>query len=180
MGLRTQPFENEDEFQYFTLFRDKTALEISPYFKTQTWRKLVLQAASLPSIRHAAIAIGALDKVSTLLLQRSSLPADGEKSDPDFHHHFAVQQYSRAINRMKGDATAGNQDLRTTLITSLVIIWFESYHGNRKLAQAQIQNALRMIRAWKESFRDSEVEAPLGFSSPQPGVVEHDLVRIFG
>jgi hypothetical protein len=55
-------FRNEQERQYFKIFSNETADQLSGYFETELWNRLVLQACeSSSSIRHAVIAIGTLD-----------------------------------------------------------------------------------------------------------------------
>jgi hypothetical protein len=55
-------FDTEEQ-QYFSLFSEKIAVELLPYFNPTPWRYIILQAyASEPSIRHAAIGIGTLCK----------------------------------------------------------------------------------------------------------------------
>jgi hypothetical protein len=39
--LPTFEFANEMERKYFAQFQEKTALDIAPYFDSETWRRLV-------------------------------------------------------------------------------------------------------------------------------------------
>ncbi len=59
---RSKLFASDEEYRYFCLFREKTASTLAGYFKDSLWSRLVLQACeTTPSVRHAIIAIGALD-----------------------------------------------------------------------------------------------------------------------
>lgn len=56
-------FETDLEYRYFRLFSDSIATEICPYFNPESWSRMILQACTTEaSIRHAAVAIGALGK----------------------------------------------------------------------------------------------------------------------
>jgi hypothetical protein len=171
-------FESEGEQQYFSLFRDRTAAELAPFFESQTWRRLLLQACNEPAIRHAVIAISALRKTSMTVRDHQSLFFDGNLTEANLHHQHAILHYSKAIRIMKDAAARGNQDLRTILLTSLVIICFESFHGNYALADAQVQTAIMLIEEWKASFPNGN-QLAFGFSSPAPDIVEDELIQIF-
>jgi hypothetical protein len=171
--------ESESEQQYFSLFRDRTAAELAPFFESQTWRRLLLQACSEPAIRHAVLAISALHKTSMTVRDHQSLFFDGNLTEANLHHQHAILHYSKAIRIMRDAAARGNQDLRTILLTSLVIICFESFHGNYALADAQVQTAIVLIEEWKASFPNGN-QIALGFSSPAPDIIEDELIQIFG
>jgi hypothetical protein len=177
--LPTFGFENEVERKYFAQFQEKTALEIAPYFDSETWRRLVLQTCQVPAIRHAIIAIGALDK--TYMTSRtendSNLDLSEDADSPNVHRRIALNHYTKAIRSMRESVEHGKQDLRTTLITCLVIACFEAFHGNHPFANAQILTGMSLIYEWKATFSN---EIPMGFKSPKPDIVEDDLVQTFG
>jgi hypothetical protein len=57
-------FKDEREYRYFRLFCDKTAFQLSGYFDSTLWSRLVLQTCqSDPSVRHAVVAIAALGSI---------------------------------------------------------------------------------------------------------------------
>ena len=78
------------------------------------------------------------------------------------------------------DATAtGHQDLRTTLITCMVIICFEGYHGNYDIANNQLQIGISLIHDWKA--RHARVNRSVSaFLSPAPDMIEDELIQEFG
>ncbi len=159
------------------------------------------------SIRHAAIAIGALGKAyeisqvgpspidgSRLVLDSNRFPAPGSKTSPGsaanfksetlvkeafLHHRQALEQYEKAIKRMRNDIADGNQNIRTTLIICIIIICFEAIHGNHESAAGQLQSGLALIHDWKDKQPNAD-KHPQGFSSPAPDVVEDFLVQTFG
>ncbi|KAH8821247.1 hypothetical protein F5884DRAFT_659397 [Xylogone sp. PMI_703] len=176
-------FATEEEFRYFTLFRDKTSHDIVPYFASDGWRRLIIQACSnSAAIRQAVIAIGALDKTSMTANDTRSLSFDHRLpiNDPSVHHRASIEHYSLAIRTMREAVSRGEQDLRTTLVSCLVINCFEAFHGNHELADAQIQRGNALIQAWKKEYPDHADKFGLGFTSPAPDIVEDEIVQLFG
>lgn len=169
---------------------------------------MILQACvTEQSIRHAAIAIGALGKAYEITKSRPS-PIDGSRmirhtnrfpnpgnttalqnansfksenvvKEAYLHHHQALEQYDKAIKRMRNDISEGNQSIRTTLIICIIIICFEAIHGNHESAAGQLQSGLGLVQDWKSRQRDSE-KHPQGFSSPAPAEIEDFLIQTFG
>jgi len=125
-------FKNEQEYRYFTIFTTQIASQLAGLFPTSLWNYLVLQACeSNVSIRHAVIAIGALDPKTW---------RGGAKSpEMKFRRQFAYKQYSMAIGHMRKTISTTSLDLRTRLISCLLFICFELCHFNRPSAIAQIR-----------------------------------------
>ena len=68
-------------------------------------------------------------------------------------------------------------DVRTTLISILLIFVFEAWNGNMAMAVRQIRNGVRIIQEWKSTIKDSDKTPE--YMSPAPNIVEHDLIRIY-
>lgn len=170
---------SDDEERYFNLFRDSTSFKISSSFEDDPFRTIILQACNRDSIRHAVIAIGALDQ-STKADEQHGVSSSGRRSsNSNIHHKNAIRQYAQALAIMKKDVAEGRQDLRTTLLTCLVITLVESFHGNYALADAQINNGIELIRTWHSNHAQASAH-PMGFSSPAPSIIEDGIVQIFG
>lgn len=197
-------FETEEEQRYFTLFSERVVAEVLPYFDITLWKYMILQACvSEPSIRHAAVAIGALGKTfETVQAGRGRPPSARQHRAPilggpvesaqrvksrvsrkeqlhqaSSHHKYALEQYHKAIKGMRSVASGGN--LRTLLVTSLIIVCFEVLHGNQEAAAAQLQTGIALVQDWRRDERDAS-KHPLGFSSPAPDAIEDYLVQFFG
>ncbi|KAL5323776.1 hypothetical protein ACEPPN_008317 [Leptodophora sp. 'Broadleaf-Isolate-01'] len=175
----TPIFGGDDEALYFNVFRDQTAFQITPFFDSDPFRIFILQACSVPSIRHVVIAIGALAKSCITFHEQKSAVPGYFKIDHRTHHRAAIQQYSKALGLMREACSQGRQDLRTTLITSLLIACFEGVHGNYTLADAQIESGLTLIENWRKSHPSAGYH-PSSFPPPAPDVVDDILIRIFG
>ncbi|KAK0105411.1 hypothetical protein ONS96_004801 [Cadophora gregata f. sp. sojae] len=177
-AVKVSYFANEEEHRYFDIFCSSTSLEILPGLDTGSTRRTLLQLChATSSIRHAIIAIGALDKTnsSTPQLSRWS-PDDMEwRTQANRHHDAALKQYSEAVSHMKKEASSAQNSLRTTLLGCLLIVCFEAWNGNLKLAVGQVQAAIALILEWKAQH-GSLNNARL---SPEPSVIEADLIQIF-
>jgi hypothetical protein len=98
----------------------------------------------------------------------------------DPQYLFALQQYGIFIKGMKG--TSNLPDLRMNLLASLLVICFESYHGNYEAVGLQVHTAFRLIEEWKESHARSSAPAltPIHFpSSSAPQDVDTELIQVF-
>ncbi|KAF8865845.1 hypothetical protein BDZ45DRAFT_796096 [Acephala macrosclerotiorum] len=119
-----------------------------------------LSEANLTKIRHTIIALAVLKSTSEVAA------CSGEdksqcRNDAQNHHHFALKQYSKAIQSMRKAVLDGKQDLRTTLITCIVIICFETYSGDYESTIKQAIIGLDLIE-----FGQEQVDAmPNQFSS---------------
>ena len=177
MGLevRMQPawagwgigFADEYEYRYFGIFNERTHLELSGYFDTKIWRRLVLQLGhSEKFVHHAVIAIGALDQTVELTRTiENALPDEAMHSAlvqsrlkaARQHHDFALRQYGKALCWMKNIQTEKdyNKRLRNTVISSLLTTCFESFIGNQDNALMQAQAGLQVLREWHANARAS-------------------------
>ncbi|PVH77255.1 hypothetical protein DL98DRAFT_463945 [Cadophora sp. DSE1049] len=170
-----QLFQTPQEYQAFQTFCTRTSHELSSAFSTDLWTRLMLQACETsPSIRHAVIAIGALNISSP-----SPWP---ENSVGTLRHQFAFREYSKALCLLRRDVAGGFCDLRTTLIACLLFYCFESYHGYHEMAINQVYGGLKLIREWASSFYRPDESGRLRtkIGSENPHIVEDDILRAFG
>ncbi len=172
-------FENDEQKRYFAVFQDQTAFQLTPLFDSNSFRILILQACDVPSIRHVVIAIGALGRSCIVDHDQRRTNLGQITEDSKAHHRKAIKEYSTALGLMREASTDGRQGLRTTLITCLLIVCFECFHGNYTLAESQIESGLALIENWRKSYTTASQHPP-GFSSPAPEVIDHLLIQIFG
>ncbi|KAL2068591.1 hypothetical protein VTL71DRAFT_14928 [Oculimacula yallundae] len=143
-------FQSEDESRYFEIFGKSTAYDIFPNVEMGRLRLMFLQACEArDAIRHAVIALGALDMTSRTRSHyqtRDAARCDyGESAS--CHYQRAIQQYAKAL---KCAQLEGGTDLRTTLMTSLIILAFEGWIGNHRVAVEQIRIGTELLAARKE------------------------------
>lgn len=105
---------------------------------------MFLQACeSEAAIRHAVVALGALDKTSQAS-RHNALETQKNSTDiASYHYQHALKEYSKAIKYAKA---AIKKDLRTALMTSLTILSFEGWYGNHELALQQIRIGTGLLK----------------------------------
>jgi hypothetical protein len=95
-------------------FGNQTANQLIWFFSLDLWRRLVPQTCeSYPPIRHATIAIGALDPKTWRSPARSF--------EETARRQFAYHEYSMAIAEMRSTMTRKSLELRVRLIACLVV-----------------------------------------------------------
>ncbi|KAL2197407.1 hypothetical protein P885DRAFT_35265 [Corynascus similis CBS 632.67] len=171
----TLPFSDQ-EGQYFHLFREHTANELSGFFDSAFWTRSVLQEChSATAIRHAVVALGALYK--TLEKSNESPPTspypDKDPGDSAMRHwEMAFKQYSNACNALVKAESAESTSNRTRLMASVLLACFDSFVGDHRQAIVQIQTGLGLL----ERLRAQRKRAFLS-SSDEP--VEEELTQMF-
>jgi hypothetical protein len=137
-------------------------------------RLIFLQACeSEASIRHAAIAWGALDRISQPSQYNEPLRSGKSTGATSKHHYHALKEYAMVIHYAQADV---KKDLRTVLMISLAIISFEAWYGNHDIALQQIKIGVNLLREWNKHPR--EINAT-GYSTPAPYDVENVLLPVF-
>ncbi|KAH6626195.1 hypothetical protein B0J18DRAFT_134271 [Chaetomium sp. MPI-SDFR-AT-0129] len=169
------PFSHQ-EGQYFHLFREHTANELSGFFDSAFWTRSVLQEChTADAIRHAVVALGALYKT---LEKSNESPTNSPHPDSDpgdsamRHWEMAVKQYSHACNALTNAGATASTSNRTRLMSSVLLACFDSFVGDHKQAILQIQTGLALL----EKLRAEKRQAFLS-SSDEP--VEEELTQMF-
>ena len=139
------------EYNYFEFFRDKTALELSGYFDTDVWNRLVLQICHEEDFaRQAVIAIGALTK-TTAIAAACTEGLDFLEQPARRHYDYALRQYGKALQLMQDIChKEAKTRLRNTLISSLLTTCFESYIGNQENAVAQAKAGVDVLVEYQD------------------------------
>lgn len=147
MSSFSSRFQDPAESRYFSIFHAQTAFQLSGFYSPNLWSHIVLQASEAESsIRHAVISIGALEMTTISLRQAGRGQGIIVKKETEEHHFFALQQYHKAICEMQKLILQNpERNCRTALIASLLIICFETYHGNYQSAAKQIATGVRLI-----------------------------------
>ncbi|KAI1138773.1 hypothetical protein F5Y05DRAFT_350454 [Hypoxylon sp. FL0543] len=165
------------EGQYFQLFRERTASELSGFFDSSFWTRSVLQEChSEEAIRHSVVALGALYK--TLEKISESPPSSPSSAVVDFtdnamrHWEVAFNHYELALKSILNSTSQDQASQRMSLMATVLLACFDSFIGDHKLAIEQIQNGLRLLEALRAQRRNSFLPRP-----EEP--VEQDLIQMF-
>jgi len=177
----THMFTNDQEKYCYRIFCDKTSSQLSGCFDSSLWSRMILQACETdPAIRHAVVAIGALDFTLGISHGRPLLSSSGilesNHEEAEKHHRFALRQYGAAIREMRLLISKEKPDIRRTLLGCLVIACFEALHGNFPSAIAQVQSGLALLEEWQfRNQSNSKEQELLGISSTLPNTIEDEL-----
>jgi hypothetical protein len=160
------------ESQYFRVFRTHTANELSGVFDSNFWTGTVLQEShSEPSIWHMVIALGALSKTLENSDSRPSLSDDKAFNTAPIHYSFALQQYGKALSRLRESLQNNERRSRRTVLMSIVLFTcFQSFTGDYKGVISQIQHGLGLLEERRQ-------ESKLLLSGDDP--MEDELIHIF-
>ncbi|KAE9379817.1 hypothetical protein N431DRAFT_360988 [Stipitochalara longipes BDJ] len=184
-GFRTSypsaliPGETGVEHRYFCHFQENTAFDLAGSFDEILWTKLMLQACQHePFIRHAVVAIGALDRsrISSAASRRSNIG-----SAKDLHREFALLQYNKALNAMKDSIRESEigTNPRKVILACLLVVCLENFFRNKYLALSHALAGHRILQDWLSRYPSSLQHKP-GISSPAVNVIEDELVHAFG
>ncbi|KAG8159714.1 hypothetical protein KVR01_010351 [Diaporthe batatas] len=166
----------EQDGLYFQLFQAHTANELSGYFDSTFWSRLVLQEChSEAAVRHAVVALGALYK--TLDKHCESPPSSPAAAvvvvDTAWQHwEVAVRSYSNACTSLVSVAGQDSRANRTRLMASVLLACFDSFIGDHKQAIKQIQTGLGLLEQLRAQRRRA-------FMSKPEEPVEDEIIQMF-
>jgi Fungal specific transcription factor domain len=140
---------SEDESRYFEFFSERTAHELSGFFDSEFWSRLVLQEShNVAAIRHAVIALGALNK-SLESAPGPDLKVNVIQSIDKKHHENAVAQHLKAIQALNYYISSSDSpQLRNALIACLLFVCFETFQGSYASSVQQTYGGLKILRSY--------------------------------
>jgi len=140
---------SEDEARYFDFFTERTAHELSGFFDSTFWSRLVLQEShNVAAIRHAVIALGALNK-SLESAPGPDLKVNVIQSIDKKHHEHAVSQHLKAIQALNYYISSSEApQLRNALIACLLFVCFETFQGSYASSVQQTYGGLKILRSY--------------------------------
>lgn len=173
----TLQFENDMEECYFNIFRKETAAEISGTFPNTFWDRVALQACH--EERFVLRAVTAISAFNTYLkLVRDPDQSQLNQGLASQHTDFALAQYQRALQTMRGSLSRG-RDPRKALIACMLVCAFEGLVGNTLTALAHAKSGQKLLEEWLGEYEHSTTYVR-GISSPAPHIVEDQLIQAAG
>lgn len=134
---------NAEEKRGFDFFLRNTAAELSGYYDSSFWAKLILAASvQKPSLRHAVIALGALHEEfsqKSLISSASSWSGEVQKSP------FAQNQYAKAIGALRRSLSSGKEEPITALMSCILFVCFDSLRGWFESALIHLRSGLTIL-----------------------------------
>lgn len=135
--------EYGDGLQYLEFYHHNVGKTIATSLDNSFWCKIAPQMAqSEPSIRHALIALGYFNKVTTGSLKHARLN-DERHETLFFHYNKSVRSL---IERMKQASFVPE----VGLVTCILFVCIEFLRGDFITAFTHLQNGLKMISEWHQ------------------------------
>ena len=120
-NLNPSGLASEEEQRCFNFFRSRTAIQMSGFFSSEIWDRLVLQATHHePAIRHAVLALGSLHE--RFVNEDQSLQKQTWSRDEG---GFALEHYNLAIQSLMNPANGGRLNIDVCLIACMLFCSFE-------------------------------------------------------
>lgn len=144
---------NAEEKRGFDFFLRNTAAELSGYYDSSFWEKLILAAsAQKPSLRHAVIALGALHEDFS---QKRLVPSTTSAEDPKTQ--FALNQYAKAMGALRRSLSSGKEEPLTALMSCILFVCFDSLRGWYESAMVHLQSGLTILRDMRRSSTGNHI-----------------------
>ncbi|CAK7263362.1 hypothetical protein SEPCBS119000_000432 [Sporothrix epigloea] len=163
---------------YFQQFRIQTANELSGFFDSGFWSRIVLiECHSEAAIRHAVVALGALYRtLEATTASPPSSPSSTDDKDDTVHAHWqvALKHYSDACKKLAFVNSDDDQTQRTRLMASVLLACFDSFIGHHKHAIRQIQTGLGLLHLLRIRRRSAMANSR---NPSEP--VEDELIQMF-
>ncbi|KAL8822855.1 MAG: hypothetical protein Q9191_006418 [Dirinaria sp. TL-2023a] len=140
---------SEQERRNFNFFCTRTIPQLSGFFGSEFWEKLVPRTTyHHPAIKHAVLALGSLherfEQGDTSVYASNLDIAQGG---------FALQQYNKAIQQLI--KATSRQQLDICLISCVLFACFENLRGHLASAMSHIQGGVRILEGIGESIDDN-------------------------
>lgn len=168
-GLR---FDDDKESRCFRIYCEETAVCITGPFTSSLWETLIPQTSEMePFVRKAAVAVGALAKLSKDK-KKSSRTVFLSSNDPDTT--YALQKYDEALRGMRRAILRRDHDVRKMLIACLLVFCFETLQGNFLSA---ISHAERGLMLFIQAMSDPSICRPSPAPSAATKAVERNMLE---
>lgn len=156
-----------DERRSFQHFRIRTADDLSGYFDSNFWNRLILQLShSEPAIKHALIALGAAHE------SYQAGHADSLNSPS-----LALKQYNKAISCLKQQLLSrSRRNTEVALICCVLFICFESVRGDYDAALLHLKSGIEILKN-KTILADKDCSGEVPYLDPETD--EDDLIELF-
>jgi hypothetical protein len=134
------PVEHPLEQSALNFFTASTAPRLSGSFSSEFWQKRVIEASRTePSVRHGAIALGALHQDFVSRHERCR-----RNRDPSIQA-FAFQQYTKAISHLHQLISTGSKQLDIALTACILFVCFDCFLGNHSSAIIHLKAGLKIL-----------------------------------
>ena len=154
---------NDAERRGFCYIRERAIYDISGYFESEFWDRLLLQISHAePAVRHALLSLSSFCEIyesQTLALGR------GKPQE-----QLALQQYNKAVGLLADYLSASQPQLDVILTACLVFVWLEFMRNDLDAGLRHLKGGLKIL----DDFR--RPNKSLTFSSQ---LIDASLLSLF-
>ncbi|KFY00847.1 hypothetical protein O988_03086 [Pseudogymnoascus sp. VKM F-3808] len=144
---------NTEEKRGFDFFLQNTAAELSGYYDSSFWKRLILAASTQkPSLRHTVIALGALHED---FLRKGLVPLTSSAGEQE--SQFALNQYAKAMGALRRSLSSGKEEPLTALMSCVLFVCFDSLRGWFESAMVHLQSGLKILRDMRRSSAENHI-----------------------
>ncbi|KAH6661583.1 hypothetical protein B0J14DRAFT_611993 [Halenospora varia] len=134
---------NDAERRSFCYLRERAIYDISGYFESDFWDRLVLQISHTePAVRHALLALSSLCET-----YESQDPTDDHDK---FREHFALQQYNKAVRLLADSLSTSQSQLDVILTSCLVFVWLEFMRNDLDAGLGHLKGGLKILDDFRQ------------------------------
>jgi len=139
---------SKDENRYFRFFCSDVAKRFGAPYNFSVWEKLIPQVGEVePFIRHATVALGALQKSIIVMGHDQKSPRNSHSLDP--HHMFAVKSYCKALGGMRKAMAQNQGNLTSAFLACILAFCFENLEGHQKAAGSHAIGGSSLFHKWR-------------------------------
>lgn len=161
---------SEQERRSFDFYRDRTASALAHTLDSTFWTEFILQIShSEPAVRHALVAIGALNE------RLRSSTGELSLSNQDRSLKLALSSYNKAIKHLTKQMQHGESDL-IALLTCILFICVEFLQDNIAEALTLVHQGCAILRG-QQTLTDQKDEDHK--SQSQQVMIDHQVMPMF-
>jgi hypothetical protein len=159
---------NYIERRSFYYLRERAIYDISGYFESEFWDRLVLQISHTePTVRHALLALSSLCET----YESKSINQDLNNDRDKFHLQFALQQYNKAVRLLADYLSTSQTQLDVILTSCLVFIWLEFLRDDFDAGLNHLKSGLKILDDFRQPATSEALESQH---------VDASLIHLFG
>ena len=134
-------FATDTDFHCFEFFRLNTGPEFSGHFDSSFWRRLLIQQClTSPTVRQAAIALGAVHRRHKLGITPAAMEYCG----------IALKAYTKALRALSDEMERNDSEVfETAMASSMLLSAFEAFQDEYASSLQHTQNGLKVTFARK-------------------------------
>jgi len=174
--------DDDDERRIFGYMRERAIYDVSGYFESEFWDRLILRVSHTePAVRHALLGLGSLCKTHE---EASRGPGPGcaavKAGDEYAHHHhvqFAMRQYNKAVRLLASSLSASEPQLEAILTSCLVLVWLEFMRNDLDAGLRHLRSGLKILDDFRQPGKSTTALSSSSSSSPQ--LIDASLIRLF-